>query len=391
MKACPHCRAEYEENLIYCTKDGSPLIDTEAPTADDIEIDTYVKKSDIPAVKPIDGLETQAWDADEFAQTEYETRDEEEVFDTYRETENAEFAETYREADDPDEVEEEFEEKREESVVYQKPIESEDKRSYLGLIIGALALFGVLILGAALIGGFLYYQSQNQIETASTDANQETNSSSDFPIDDANENASDQENSNTEEYDSDGDLLTDFDTTTGSSRDSDSGKDRAKDKDKDRNSDKEKEKTSTQSDSRKNESTSKDSTKTREKDTRSSTPSPTPERRTPPTPQKTPRKTPTPARKTPTRISGGVVNGKAVRLPVPAYPSAARAARISGKVNVQVVISKSGSVMSARAVGGHPLLRSAAVSAARRAKFRPTMLSGRPVEVSGVIVYNFRP
>ena len=93
----------------------------------------------------------------------------------------------------------------------------------------------------------------------------------------------------------------------------------------------------------------------------------------------------------PKRISQGVINGKAISLPVPAYPPAARAVRASGAVNVSVVISKTGSVMSASASSGHPLLRAAAVSAARRARFAPTLLSGQPVEVSGVIVYNFRP
>jgi len=40
-------------------------------------------------------------------------------------------------------------------------------------------------------------------------------------------------------------------------------------------------------------------------------------------------------------------------------------------------------------VSGHPLLRAAAVAAARGARFSPTKLSGQPVKVSGVITYNF--
>ncbi|MDH3530158.1 MAG: energy transducer TonB, partial [Acidobacteriota bacterium] len=98
---------------------------------------------------------------------------------------------------------------------------------------------------------------------------------------------------------------------------------------------------------------------------------------------------PPPPPAVPKRISKGVVNGQAISLPVPAYPAAARAVNAKGSVSVAIVISKSGSVMSASAVSGHPLLRQAAASAARRAKFRPTLLSGQPVEVSGVIVYNF--
>ena len=88
-------------------------------------------------------------------------------------------------------------------------------------------------------------------------------------------------------------------------------------------------------------------------------------------------------------ISGGVVNGKATSLPQPAYPPAARAVRASVAVNVQVLIDENGSVVSANAVSGHPLLRQAAEGAARRARFAPTKLSGQPVKVNGVIVYNF--
>jgi TonB family protein len=93
----------------------------------------------------------------------------------------------------------------------------------------------------------------------------------------------------------------------------------------------------------------------------------------------------------PKQISGGVLNGKATSLPKPPYPPAARAVRASGAVSVQVLINEQGSVVSASAVSGHPLLRAAAVQAARGARFSPTMLSGQAVKVSGVITYNFVP
>lgn len=107
----------------------------------------------------------------------------------------------------------------------------------------------------------------------------------------------------------------------------------------------------------------------------------------PPPPPK-PKPTPPPVPKT---VSGGVLNGKATSLPKPAYPAAAKAVRAGGAVSVQVLISESGSVISASAVSGHPLLRAAAESAARGARFSPTLLSGQPVKVSGVITYNFVP
>ncbi|PYT01650.1 MAG: hypothetical protein DMF63_02040 [Acidobacteria bacterium] len=90
-----------------------------------------------------------------------------------------------------------------------------------------------------------------------------------------------------------------------------------------------------------------------------------------------------------TTISGGVLNGKAIEFPQPAYPPAARAVRATGQVMVQVTVDKTGAVVSANALTGHPLLRSAAVAAARQAKFKPTIFSGQPVNVSGVLTYNF--
>ena len=85
------------------------------------------------------------------------------------------------------------------------------------------------------------------------------------------------------------------------------------------------------------------------------------------------------------------MNGKATNLVKPEYPPAAKAVRASGAVNVQVTIDEQGNVISASAVSGHPLLRAAAEKAARESKFAPTMLSGKAVKVTGVVVYNFVP
>jgi periplasmic protein TonB len=88
-------------------------------------------------------------------------------------------------------------------------------------------------------------------------------------------------------------------------------------------------------------------------------------------------------------VSGGVLNGKAVSKPAPAYPPIAKAARAQGTVAVQVLVDEDGDVISATAISGHPLLQQAAVAAARQAKLSPTRLSGEPVKVSGLLTYNF--
>jgi TonB family protein len=106
----------------------------------------------------------------------------------------------------------------------------------------------------------------------------------------------------------------------------------------------------------------------------------------PPVPKPTPKSKPLPK-----VISGGILNGKATNLVKPEYPAAARTVRAGGAVNIQVTIDEEGNVISAAAASGDPLLRAAALKAARESKFSPTFLSGRPVKVTGVIVYNFVP
>lgn len=84
-----------------------------------------------------------------------------------------------------------------------------------------------------------------------------------------------------------------------------------------------------------------------------------------------------------------VLDDKALSKPDPSYPPAARAARASGKVTVFVLVDESGKVSSATAVSGHPLLRAAAIEAAKQARFTPALQDGKPNDFSGVLNYNF--
>ena len=85
---------------------------------------------------------------------------------------------------------------------------------------------------------------------------------------------------------------------------------------------------------------------------------------------------------------GGVINGRAIELPRPDYPAAARAVRASGTVTVKVTVDENGDVIAASAVSGHPLLQAAAVDAARKARFSPAA-DRMPIKFTGVITYNF--
>jgi TonB family protein len=89
------------------------------------------------------------------------------------------------------------------------------------------------------------------------------------------------------------------------------------------------------------------------------------------------------------KVSRSVLQGGATRKVQPAYPAIAKAARAQGSVQVEVTISESGEVMNAQAISGHPMLREAALQAAKQWRFKPTELSGVPVKTQGVITFNF--
>ncbi|MBS1788568.1 MAG: energy transducer TonB [Acidobacteria bacterium] len=88
-------------------------------------------------------------------------------------------------------------------------------------------------------------------------------------------------------------------------------------------------------------------------------------------------------------VSGGTIQGSAIKRVQPTYPSVAKAAKASGAVQVQITISEEGKVIDAVAISGHPLLRDAALEAARQWEFKPTELSGKPVKVQSTLTFNF--
>jgi TonB family protein len=88
-----------------------------------------------------------------------------------------------------------------------------------------------------------------------------------------------------------------------------------------------------------------------------------------------------------TTISGGIMNDKAKNFVKPKYPSEAGDA--TGQVTIQVVVDETGKVIWAKPVSGHPLLQKAAEEAAWQTTFKPTILSGKPVKVTGILLYDF--
>jgi biopolymer transport protein ExbB len=70
----------------------------------------------------------------------------------------------------------------------------------------------------------------------------------------------------------------------------------------------------------------------------------------------------------------------------PIYPARAAARRLEGWVLVSLTVTPSGSVKDVQAVqSSHEIFEAAAVAAAEKFKFRPRIIDGVPVEVTGVL------
>jgi TonB family protein len=88
-------------------------------------------------------------------------------------------------------------------------------------------------------------------------------------------------------------------------------------------------------------------------------------------------------------VDVGSLIDKATQRVNPSYPQVAKTTRITGVVKVYLEIDETGAVASVQRTDGPPLLRQAAVDAARRWKFHPTVIGGQPVRVLGFINFNF--
>jgi protein TonB len=89
------------------------------------------------------------------------------------------------------------------------------------------------------------------------------------------------------------------------------------------------------------------------------------------------------------RTSTGVQQALLVYQVKPLYPAPARSARVSGIVRLAAVIARDGTIQHLQLIGGPPLLVKAALDAVQKWRYKPTMLSGEPVEVITEIDVNF--
>ena len=90
---------------------------------------------------------------------------------------------------------------------------------------------------------------------------------------------------------------------------------------------------------------------------------------------------PPPTPSSPVHVSKGVQMAKLVKQVIPIYPQLAKSARIYGVVHLVGIIAKDGTIRNLQLIDGHPLLARAALDAVSQWIYKPTLLSGEPVEV----------
>jgi TonB family protein len=80
-------------------------------------------------------------------------------------------------------------------------------------------------------------------------------------------------------------------------------------------------------------------------------------------------------------LSADVASKQLLNHPKPAYPPIAKAACVSGKVVLEVVIASNGTIESARVISGPPMLQEAAIDSVRKWTYKPFLANGEAVEV----------
>jgi len=86
----------------------------------------------------------------------------------------------------------------------------------------------------------------------------------------------------------------------------------------------------------------------------------------------------------------GLIPPKATYKATPVYPPIAKMQKISGKVDVKLLIDENGNVMEAEAISGPSILRQEAVNAAKKSKFNPAEIDGVKVKCYFTISFEFK-
>lgn len=92
----------------------------------------------------------------------------------------------------------------------------------------------------------------------------------------------------------------------------------------------------------------------------------------------------------PPPLGGDVRPPKLIKSSTPAYPALARTQRVSGDVQVDALVDKTGNVEAVKVLSGPLLLQRAAAEAIREWKYTPGVLDGAPTPMHVTVVLKFR-
>jgi TonB family protein len=79
----------------------------------------------------------------------------------------------------------------------------------------------------------------------------------------------------------------------------------------------------------------------------------------------------------------------AIEKPAPAYPMVARQLKIAGRVEVEAIVSTTGSVEDVNAISGNPILTKPAMEAVKKWRFKPFETDGKAVRASVSLSFEF--
>ena len=91
----------------------------------------------------------------------------------------------------------------------------------------------------------------------------------------------------------------------------------------------------------------------------------------------------------PREVTQGEALAQAVTKIQPEFPEMAKQLKLSGAVDIEIVIGETGSVESAKPVSGNPVLTRSAVDALKRWKFKPFQHDGAATKVQTTLKITF--
>lgn len=352
MKYCPACQTRYDEEILrFCTKDGTPLIDEDKPSFTELPSESVEDDFGEETVIRRNNLTSELKEDTNYELTE-ETNSPRIIIPTSKPIKEPQV-------------------RTKPAVVYQQPAKPPNTTKLV-----VTTILGTLIILVSIAGIFWVLSNQN-----SSNGNQNINVNTNFNSLDS--------NINTTNFNVDNSLM-DFNLNANNDLDANFN---ANFNTNFNTNIKTPTPTPTRTPTPSPTPSPEDNTNINVNSVNTPTPKPTanvnikPTATLPPTPTSpTPIPKPSP---TSTPVEVGVLNGRALNLPKPAYPPIAKQMNAIGQVAVKVVVDELGNITSAKATNGHPLLRAPAEAAARQSKFKPVIVGNQSVKATGTLLYNF--